>query len=277
VLIHTFLLVPDPPATGVSSRLDKWAIEQASAVRGNPSVRNHQLAWAYFRAGKYEEALTACRADPALPNAYRLVEAMALFKLNRADDAQGLLDQVENWYSKTVRLSLTATPLAPPAELSIRFPIERKEAFMLITGKPAPENPWWQLYRGRLHLALGKSQMAEAELKAAVASHADDPSLLLARGCIYEERGLDDQAKADFATASSLKSTDPRPWIEHGHFLAERGRQKEADEAYAKAAAAAPNELYRFLEAGWWAVGPFSGPLEAPSAVEERPDPAIPI
>jgi serine/threonine protein kinase/Flp pilus assembly protein TadD len=277
VLIHTFLLVPDPPATVVSNKIDEWAIEQALAVRGDTLVRRQQLAWAYFRSGKYEEALTACRADSGLPTANRLVEAMTLFKLKRADDARRLLDHVENWYSKTIRLALTATPLAPPAELSIRIPLERKEAFMLITGKPAPENPWWQLYRGRLYLALGKSERAEAELKAAVDSRPDDPNLLLARGCIYEDRGLDEQAKADFAVASSLKSTDPRPWIEHGHFLAERGRQKEADDAYAKAAAAGPNELYRFLEAGWWAIGPFLGPLDSQTQVESRPDPASPV
>jgi tetratricopeptide (TPR) repeat protein len=277
VLVQTFLLVPDPPSTVVSNKLDKWAIEQASAVRGNTSVRNHQLAWAYFRAGKYEEALTACRADSGLTAAHRLAEAMTLFKLGRADDARRLLDQVENWYSKAVQISLTATPLAPHRELSIRFPLERQEAYMLITGKPAPVNPWWQLYRGRLLLALGQSQKGETELQAAVATRPDDPGILLARSHIYEERGRVEQAKADFTKALKGKSDDARPWIEHGHLLVERGRHKEADEAFAKAAAAAPQELYRFLEAGWWAVGPFVGPLDSQTQVEGRPDPASPV
>src|SRR5262249_19051096 len=185
VLVQTFLLVPDPPSTVVSNTTDKWAIEQALAVRRNPTVRNHQLAWACFRAGKYEEALTACRADSGLPNAYRLVEAMTLFKLNRADDARRLLEQVENWDSKATQLQLSATPLAPHGELSIRFSLERMEAYRLITGKPAPDNPWWHLHRGRLLLALGQSQKAESELQAAVASHSDDPGILLVRSYIY--------------------------------------------------------------------------------------------
>jgi serine/threonine protein kinase/tetratricopeptide (TPR) repeat protein len=277
VLIHTFVLVPDPPATVVSNKLDKWAMEQALAVGGNPSVRNYQLAWAYFRAGKYEEALTACRADLGFHNAYRLVEAMTLFKLGRADDARRLLDQTEQWYSKTIRLGLTATPLASPRELSIRFPIERMEAYMLITGKTAPDNPWWHVHRGRLLLALGQAQKGEAELQAGLAALPDDPGMLLARSYIYEERGRNKEAKADFAKALKGKSEDARPWIEHGHLLVERGRQKEADEAYAKAAAAAPQELYRFLEAGWWAVGPFLGPLDSQTQVEGRPDPASPV
>jgi tetratricopeptide (TPR) repeat protein len=148
---------------------------------------------------------------------------------------------------------------------------------MLITGKPAPVNPWWHLYRGRVLLALGQSQKGEAELQAAIADRPDDQGILLARSHIYEECGRVGQAKADFAKALKGKSDDARPWIEYGHLLVEHGRQKEADEAYARAAAAAPQELYRFLEAGWWAVGPFVGPLDSQTQVEGRPDPASPV
>jgi serine/threonine protein kinase/tetratricopeptide (TPR) repeat protein len=276
-LVQIYTLVPDPPSTGVSDKLDKWAREQAEAVSNNSSDRSNQLARAYFRAGKYEETLKTCRGNSGMPNVYRFGEAMALFKLGRADDARRLLEQVENWYSKTIQLGLTATPLASPGELSIHFPLERKEAYMLITGKLAPENPWWHVYRGRLLLALGQAQKGEAELQAGVAALPDDPSMLIARSYIYEERGRSEQAKADFAKALTLKPNDPRPWIEHGHFLVEHGRHKEADEAYAKAAAAAPQELYRFLEAGWWAIGPYSGTLDLPSSIDERPDPAVPL
>jgi serine/threonine protein kinase/Flp pilus assembly protein TadD len=279
--VRTLALVPDPPPTAASDENEKWAREGAEFAKSNARLRYFNPAWVYYRAGKYEKALETCRADSPSGHWYRLLEAMTTYKLGRGDEARRLLDQAELWYSERMRRALTATSLELPRDLLaedwLRFQLERKEAFALITGKAPPENPWWHLFRGRSYLAFGQFEKAEAELQAAVASHPDDQGILLARSHIFEERGRVEQAKADFAKALKGKSDDSRPWIEHGHLLVEHGRQKEADEAYAKAAAAAPQELYRFLEAGWWAVGPFLGPLDSQNQVESRPDPASPV
>jgi tetratricopeptide (TPR) repeat protein len=208
---------------------------------------------------------------------------MATFKLGRTEQSRQLLTQVEQWYSEKLKSALTAPQVQLPRELAwedwLRFELERREANLLIAGKPAPVNPWWQLYRGRLFFALGQSEKAEAELKAVVATHPEDAGILLARCHIYEEWGRFAQAKADFDKAVKLKPTDPMPWIEHLKYLDERGRQKEADDGYGKAVAAgtAPKELYRFLEAGWWVAGPFSGPFEVPSMIERQFNPAAQI
>jgi serine/threonine protein kinase/tetratricopeptide (TPR) repeat protein len=280
LLIHTFLLVPDPPSTPISDQIQKWPFEGHEDAANNTPLHRLHTAWAYYRAGKFEKALTAPRGNPS-PNRNRFLEAMATFKLGRVDEALRLLDQAEKWYSERFPIALRAGTVELPRDFPggdwLGILLERKEAFALITGKAAPENPRWHLFRGRSYLALGLTEKAEAELHAALAAAPNDPGILLARSNIYAERGLKEQAKADYAKALTLKPNDPRPWIEHGHFLVEHGRHKEADEAYAKAAAAAPQELYRFPEAGWWAIGPFSVALDTPSAIAERPNPATPI
>jgi hypothetical protein len=69
---------------------------------------------------------------------------------------------------------LEASPLELPSDLPwdsmLRFELERKEAFKLLTGKAVPENPWWHLYRSRAYRALGQSLNAEAEWQAGVAA-----------------------------------------------------------------------------------------------------------
>src|SRR5262249_54312675 len=159
----------------------------------------------------------------------------------------------------------------------LRFHLERKEAYALVTGKAPPANPWWHLYQWRLCLALAQAEKADAEFEVAVAVSPNDPAIWLARSHLYEEPGQADRAKSDLTKAVALNSSDARPWIVHGHFLAERGRHAEADEAFARAASAAPRELYRFVQAGWWIVGPFPGQLDVPTRVETDADPSTPI
>lgn len=278
-LVRTLTLVPDPPSPPVADQLATWAEERAKTAGNNTRYRYFEPAWAYYRAGRYEEALTATRGDTARAPWFQNVAAMATFKLGRADEARRLLNQAEQWYSECFRRAVAATTLELPRDLLwedwLRFQIERQEAYTLITGKSPPENPWRRLYQGRLLLALGRADKAEAELQAAVPARPDDGSLVLARGRIYEERGQSDRAKVEFDKALSLKPGDPRLWIDHGRYLAESNRPKEADEAFAKAAAAAPEELYRFTEAGWWVAGPFGGSLDTPSVLETNANPAL--
>src|SRR5262249_24122660 len=238
ILIRTVTLVPDPPAPTSADELVKWAEERAKTAGNNTRNRNFHPAWAYYRAGKYEQALEAARGDAGRALWYRPVVVMATFKLGRVDEARRLLDQAEQWYSESFRLVLMDKGIELPGDLLwedwLRFQLERKEAHALITGKAPPENPWWHLHQGRLKLALGGAEKAEAEFRSAVEARPDDPGVWLARGRFYEERGRDEQANADFAKPLALKPNDPRPWIEHGHLLVERGRDKQADEAYAK-------------------------------------------
>jgi tetratricopeptide (TPR) repeat protein len=180
-LMRVFTLVADPPSTPSLDQVEKWARERAKAEDNkdprnykDPWVRYFQLGWVSYRAGKYEETLAVCRGDPRLADWFRLLEAMTTFQLGRAAEARRLLDQAEHWFSEKLRLALEASPLELPSDLPwesmLRFELERKEAFRLLTGKAAPENPWWHLYRSRVYRALGQSLKAKAEWQAGVAA-----------------------------------------------------------------------------------------------------------
>jgi hypothetical protein len=173
-LMPVFTLVADPPSTPSLNQVEKWARERAESEYKNPWVQNYQAGWVYYRAGKYEEALAACRGDPSLADWLRLLEAMTTFKLGRAAEARRLLDQAEHWFTKQLRLALEASSLELPRDLPweslLRFELQRKEAYRLLTDKAAPENPWWHLYRSRVYRALGQSLQAKAEWQAAVAA-----------------------------------------------------------------------------------------------------------
>src|SRR5262249_184944 len=169
LLIRTATLAPIPPSFPTADPLVTWAEQRAKDERNSTRICCFHTAWAYYRACQFAEALTAARGDPPLAHWYRLVEPMPTFKLGRAHEARRLLDEGEKWYSERFRIALTATSLELPRDLLwedwLRFQLERKEAFALITGKAAPENPWWHLFRGRSYLALGRSEKANAELQ----------------------------------------------------------------------------------------------------------------
>ncbi|HUG92189.1 MAG TPA: hypothetical protein VML55_15215 [Planctomycetaceae bacterium] len=83
--------------------------------------------------------------------------------------------------------------------------------------------------------------------------------------------------EADFQRTVELAGDDPLPWIHRGRWYAERGEHEKADADFAKAASLTPNELNKFLEAGWWVVGPYPGNLNELCPPEIDPDPSKPV
>lgn len=67
---------------------------------------------------------------------------------------------------------------------------------------------------------------------------------------------------------------DSRLWITRGRNLAECGLQQKADADFARAASLAPEEPHKFLEAGWWIVGPYPEDLKTPYPPEKDFDPS---
>src|SRR5262249_40216518 len=65
--------------------------------------------------------------------------------------------------------------------------------------------------------------------------------------------------------------------LAHGRYLIEAGDSRGADAAFTAAAKLTPNELNRFLAAGWWVVGPYLANLTVPFAPERNPDPSRPV
>jgi tetratricopeptide (TPR) repeat protein/serine/threonine protein kinase len=153
----------------------------------------------------------------------------------------------------------------------------RHEAHQKIHGKPMPESPYARLFRGRVLSALDEPDKAEAEFVAAVAMRPNDADVWLTRSRIFAKLGRKDRMAADLLRAQQLKGDDPRTWIETGRLLAERGEPKQADIAFARAFALGKGELNRFLESGWWLVGPYPERMEMRCPPEINPDPSKPV
>jgi tetratricopeptide (TPR) repeat protein len=241
---------------------------------------DYAIGLAYYRAGRYEEAaarLVQIDQASVLP----VVLAMAQHRLGRRDEARRLLRTCDRAYEAILRTSLAGggRELAVPFwETAAAFELLRREAGTLIEGRDAPNPPLRLLQRARAYAAIGLSEKAGAELQADPIMRCEDAAVWLARGRIQAELGQSTQAEADFARAAAFTSEDSLAWIVQGRYLAEQGRASEADLAFARAAAQTPQELNRFLEAGWWAVGPYpaDAALTQPYPPEFRADPAKP-
>ncbi|HTU21266.1 MAG TPA: protein kinase [Gemmataceae bacterium] len=66
-------------------------------------------------------------------------------------------------------------------------------------------------------------------------------------------------------------------WLLLARDYAERGQNDKADASFAKAATLKPDELDRFIQAGWWVVGPYPKDLQLPCPPEKDPDPSRPV
>lgn len=85
------------------------------------------------------------------------------------------------------------------------------------------------------------------------------------------------RAEAFLTRSVEAAGGNPLPWIKRGRWYAERGRHEQADADFAQAAALAPHELNKFLEAGWWVVGPNPANLAQFCPPEVDPDPSRPV
>jgi serine/threonine protein kinase/formylglycine-generating enzyme required for sulfatase activity/tetratricopeptide (TPR) repeat protein len=65
-------------------------------------------------------------------------------------------------------------------------------------------------------------------------------------------------------------------WLALARVFAELGQHDKADASFAKAAALTPKELDRFVQAGWWVIGPYPEDLKLPCPPENDPDPSHP-
>ena len=87
-----------------------------------------------------------------------------------------------------------------------------------------------------------------------------------------------DRLRETFLTkAVESAAKDALPLIQRGRWYAERGEQDKADADFTQAAVLTPNELNRFLEAGWWVVGPYPASLDDFCPPELDPDPSQPV
>jgi len=240
--------------------------------------------------------------------------AMAHHKLGRSDHAQLWLERARTEYRRLGPLhrsivSPTAMPSIPKEHWErswfdwVTFAILYREASLLITGSPPVEDAYDLLHRGYLRTQLSEPLFPAPSFAgdphpedrykptglfaAAVKLRPDDPEVWLARSRVFSALRAFKWAEADIVQATKLKPKDPMPWIAAGRFFAERGKHAQADAAFTKAATlsrrpgpeAQDDEigLNRFIEGGWWVVGPYPEELRLSCAPEKDPDPSRPV
>jgi tetratricopeptide (TPR) repeat protein len=258
----------------------------ASAVPRGADVNYRERDWPEWcramtalRLGQPEKALPLLDhvVDPLqeLP-----VKALVLHHLGRRAAAAEALAQSDQLVEKRLREGLGLEKLKIPDKwwadwLAVR--VLRREAHLAIHGKPLPDSPYERLFRGRVFHALEMHDPSATEFAAAVAQRPEDAEVWLTRSRIYARLGRNDRMAADLLQAQKLKGDDPNTWIAAGRMLAERGEHQQADAAFARAAVLGKGELSRFLEAGWWVVGPYPDRIDRACPPEVKPDPSRPV
>jgi len=257
------------------ARLAEIAVNAAAHGKGGNAF---YPALAYYRAGQFDQAVSHAAAGGIMNFP---VLAMAHHRLGRAAEARTYLQQTrEQWrhYSPLSRQvdGLQAVPVWPGWADWVAFLVLYREASLLITGAPPVEEVYGQVHRGILYSRLGEKEKSEAEFRAAAAVELKDTSDLLTRARLFVEVGQHSRAEADFDQAVAMNPKDARPRIARARHLVERGRDKEADVDY-MAAATLTDNLNRFIEAGWWVVGPYPEPVEMHCTPENDPHPFKPV
>ncbi len=270
------------------------SVELVSRARRALAIRNNNpwwatvLAMALYRAGQFQEAQELIRGLGEMgqhafshPQIYYVQSIMAS-ALGDDAAARTHLTRGEALYRQACLESL-----AHPVVDSLGLPTEnwhelihvqalRREALRLIQGREPGDDPWQPLIQARGYRLIGEMEQADRELAAAATT--GDPDIWMARARLLSQ--WDDQERsvaADWQKTVELASDDPSPWIQRGRWYAERGEQAKADADFANAASLTPNELNKFLEAGWWVVGPYPLAVKEFCPPEIDPDPSRPV
>jgi len=106
-------------------------------------------------------------------------------------------------------------------------------------GAVLERSPWFLaafLGRSASYTEMGRYDLAEADLKSALAVWPDNPATTLALGRLSARRGRLDEALGELRHAADLDPSQADPWIAFGEIESRLGRQDEAIEAFRMAA-----------------------------------------
>jgi len=105
-----------------------------------------------------------------------------------------------------------------------------------------------------------------------------EPSASIAKARELRKAGKEPDALAWYDKAIADRPVDARLLIERGRLLARLGQGAKADADFARAAQLAPENPQLFVNAGWWAAGPYPGGVDQLPAIETStgPDPSKP-
>jgi choice-of-anchor C domain-containing protein len=236
------------------------ASARAKAITSQPDFWHcHVLGLAHHRAGQFAEAIAqASKSESLNPNWQARclnwpVLAMAHHRLGHAAESRKWLEKSTAEWRRLSPLmhSLNNTTVIPSSDTKWQaawsdwptFEVLLREASVLIAGAPPLEDAYDRAHQNLLYSQLGEREKADAAWKAAVQMAPHDPALWLARGRTFAQLGQHAKADADFAKAATLT----------------------------------PEELDRFPQSGWWAIGPYPEDLKLFCPPENDPDPSRPV
>jgi tetratricopeptide (TPR) repeat protein len=84
------------------------------------------------------------------------------------------------------------------------------------------------------------------------------------------------EAEHEFLRAIEMDPQNAQMWIAAGCYFAARGNRAKAEAHYEKVATLTPAELNRFIDGGWWVIGPYPNELRQFCPPEVEPDPSRP-
>lgn len=234
-------------------------------------------ALALYRAGKLQDARARLLSDGQAQQHPHCQLLLALIdnRLFGPVASQQSLARATKFYERTLDDLSAGTGQRPWAW--DEFCILLREA-AIIAGRPPADDPRLHLWRARSWLSFEEAGKAQAELRSAAVLAPSDTRVWLAIARIQAESEiLADKALLSLNKTIELASNDPAPWIARGRWYAQRGEQEKADADYAKAASLTPGELNRFLEGGWWAIGPYPRDLNDFCPPELDQNPSTPV
>ena len=224
-----------------------------------------------FRAGRHDEAVKQLAAlvaeQEAKPPGASTSTAYSLFFLAMAQHQVGNEQDARTTLTKAVELTKAELndQQAPPAwNRKLTLELLQDEASRMVGGEPD---------------AAGESPPdSESTTSAEIPPDARvERALSRAFVATLQDLGKFEAAADAWQGVLATDPSDAGLWIARGRWYAERGQHEKADAVFAKAASLTPDELNKFLEAGWWVAGPFPADLDQICPPDWNPDPSVPI
>jgi tetratricopeptide (TPR) repeat protein len=238
---------------------ERWVRHLAQLAEKEPNVnwRHYQLANAYLRAGRFEEAERSVRKAIQLGDwlPFRPLLATTLHYLGRADEARATLRKAEEQYARLVAEARKAGPFRLPQESDgeLIYQATVREARALILGPANAVAPDVEAVVKQRSEWLARTDRIEDDFVRLVKLYPDQPRLWIDHGRRLGGLGKWDEAAKAFGKAVELAPKSPQVWKERGRAYAELGKWDEAAADLSKALDLTPEPKPNFPYYPWQA------------------------
>jgi serine/threonine protein kinase/WD40 repeat protein/Flp pilus assembly protein TadD len=244
---------------------EKQLVELAERVIKSDldSLWKFKAATAWYRTGEYSRALELMlpardKVTTSGGSAGLYWYALVYHKLGKSEDATRFFEQAEAKYLKSADKCLQASKKSAVKDTYggawwtwAEDQAARRAAWMELRGADSLQDPWQHLIQARGFQLIGEQEKSVAELAAADAKTPNDLANWRARLRLATRF---EDAERIWQHIVELAGDDPLLWIERGRWYSERGEHQKADADFIKAATLTPDNLNKFIEAGWWAA-----------------------